>query len=349
LDPLPIEKSAAENVVRACVDHLFSLVGKNGKFRYAHPHLSPDESLGGYNLLRHCATVWFMCKAVRHIGIGLGSTQKEALHAAVRYIGKKTKEPAWLSGPEPTLCVTAKDVVKLGGAALAPIMIREYARVSDRLGADAWDFLSTDAPESYCHLFENYLIAQLDHDDFIHKRAFSSGEVYPFRSDYYTGEALFALMQSTRRVPEVRNAAERLFDRGYGLAVQSHWMAYAACASLKGGYCDEATAAGYLGRLIDSIVSDPSYRARRQSTPIACRTEALVEILQTYREIPSLADYLSQSAINAARRTAAENLSLQLEYYGRGQFRKGRASNRVQIDYIQHNGASLLGWWELVR
>jgi hypothetical protein len=345
----PIEKSTAEEIVRACVAHLFSLLGKNSKFVYAHRYLAPADTLGGYNLLRHCATVWFMCKAIRIIGIELASNEKEALRTAVGYIGRKSKEPSWIQEPLPTLCLTAKDVVKLGGAGLVPIMLREYAKLADDIDAGSLESLSIDDPESYCQRFENYIACQLNDGDFIHKRTFSTGDIFPFRSDYYTGEALFAMMQSTRHLPEIRTAMEHLLDSGYGLAVQSHWMAYATCAGLKAGYCDEEKAAAYLRRLIDSIISDPTYRARHQSTPIACRTEALVEILQTCRQGTYLSDHLPEASVRDAMTTAAENLSFQLGYYGQGQFRKGRSSDRVQVDYIQHNGASLLGWWQLSR
>jgi hypothetical protein len=47
----------------------------------------------------------------------------------------------------------------------------------------------------------------------------------------------------------------------------------------------------------------------------------------------------------SAQKTLEENLSLQLGYYGAGQFRKGRDSDKVQIDYIQHNGAAFMGYW----
>jgi hypothetical protein len=347
LEPAPIDGSTADEIVRACVRHLFSLLGANGKFLYAHRYLAPDEGLGGYNLLRHCATVWFMCKAIRSMGIDLTADERKSLRSAVGYIGKKTKEPSWIRGP--ALCLTAKDVVKLGGAALVPLMIREFAALSAQVDKDALASLSIHDPDLHCIRFENYLVSQLTGNDFIHKRAFSTGDVYPFRSDYYTGEALFALMQSPRHVPEIRTAMEQLMDSGYGLTIQSHWMAYAACAALRAGYCDEAKIAAYLLRLIDSIVSDPSYRARRQATPIACRTEALLEILQTCRASTHLSEYVPRVAVDAAVQTAAENLALQLEYYSQGQFRQGRTSDKVQIDYIQHNGASFLAWWQLTR
>src|SRR6185295_7803502 len=167
------------------------------------------------------------------------------------YIRGKTKEPPWIGGPVPTLCLTSKDVVKLGGVGLADLMIREYAQLDDQIDAESLALLYPEGPEQHCLRLENYIVAQLSGDDFIHKRAFSTGDIYPFKSDYYTGEVLFALMQSSRHILPIRMAMGRLLDAGYGLAEQSHWMAYAACAALKVGYCGEAKAADYIGRLID--------------------------------------------------------------------------------------------------
>ncbi|KUI35420.1 hypothetical protein AU195_11205 [Mycobacterium sp. IS-1496] len=348
MSPKTIEKSTAEEVVRACVSHLFSLLGERGKFVYAHKHMEPHRIVGGYNMLRHCGTVWFMCKAIRSLEIELTPSEQRLLGKALGYIGGKTKEPPWMGGLAPTLCMTSKDVVKLGGVGLTAVMIREYARMDAQIDTGLLTSLYPEGPEMHCIRLENYIVSQLSGGDFIHKRAFSSGDIYPFRSDYYTGQALFALMQSSRQILQIRTAMGQLLDNGYGLAEQSHWMAYAACASLKAGYCDEGRTVDYILRLIESIVSDPSYRDRHESTPIACRTEALVEILQTHRQT-CLREHLPEAAVDAARTTAAENLALQLEYYEHGQFRKGRVSDKVQIDYIQHNGASLLGWWHLCK
>jgi hypothetical protein len=98
---------------------------------------------------------------------------------------------------------------------------------------------------------------------------------------------------------------------------------------------------------VEGIISDASYRERHQSTPIACRTEALVEFLQTCRMMDSAHEDFPESLLKAAAAVAHQNLELQLEYYGQGQFRKGRESDKVQIDYVQHNGAAFLGWWQL--
>ena len=224
-------------------------------------------------------------------------------------------------------------------------MLREFIAVGIKFG-DRKNTVNFN--KTLIEKLENYLVSQLEQKDFIHKRVFATGENTSFKSDYYTGEALFPLMLSERRFPEVQASLESLMFKDYGIPQQSHWMAYAACSALAKRYCDEIRICIYIERLIRSILSDTSYRERHESTPIACRSEALAEFLLTCRRVSYARAYFSAEFQHAARNALAENLARQLEFYGAGQFRKGRESDKVQIDYIQHNGAAFLGWWELL-
>ena len=342
-----LHRDFSAELVQACVEHLFSLLGSDGKFTYAHKHLERQAAYSGYNLLRHCGTVWFMCKAIGSLSLKLDSARIAALRNAVTYIAGKTKKPTWMNGLAPTLCLTSKDVVKIGGVGLAALMVRELSSLAATAGPDLLDSLYPEGADVHCTRLENYALSQLGTEDFVHKRRFSDGDILPFRSDYYTGEVLFALVTAPRFVPAVRSVMESLFERDYGIPEQSHWMAYASCAALKAGYCDQEKTIGYIERLVDRIIADTSYRQRHQSTPIACRSEALVEFLLTQRQLAGSGMVFAEALVERARETFEENLSLQLEYYGEGQFRKGRESDKVQIDYIQHNGAAFLGWWLL--
>jgi poly-gamma-glutamate capsule biosynthesis protein CapA/YwtB (metallophosphatase superfamily) len=339
--------SHSSELVRDCVKHLLSLIGTDGKFVYAHRFLDPSDIQPGYNLLRHCGTVWFMSKAIRSLGLDFTADDASRLEAAVRYIGSKLARPAWIEGLLPAVCLTSKDAVKLGGVGLSNLMVREYNDLlRSRNSTPAAGVLPED-PEIVCAQLENYILAQSTGDDFLHKRVFSTGRVLPFHSDYYTGEALFALAQGGRPHAGARSTMESLLLRGYGLDVQSHWMSYAASAAIRSGFCDAATATAYLIRMVERIIADNAYRARHESTPIACRSEALAEILLLLRDRPDLAAAFSSDLIERARATLQQNLNLQLAYYGSGQFRKGRVSDKVQIDYIQHNGASFLAALQL--
>lgn len=330
-------------IVDECLSHLFGLILPTGRFVYAHRHYHNTPMNESYNLLRHCGTVWFMLSAIKLTGRPMVENERQLLRAAVLYIVAKFKEPVWSGSSLPTLCLTSKDMVKLGGTGLALLVLNTYCDLAKEVIQDRDEFKITSAR------LENYLVSQLYGTDFIHKRTFSTGAISPFRSDYYTGEALFPLMQSSRRLEKVRHAMEGLLSKGYGLAEQSHWMAYAACTALQTGYCDRDLVANYLRQLVGEIIGKPDYRLRHQSTPIACRSEALAEFLNTAIKVDAEETLFPSDLRQAAIETLKENLALQLSYYGAGQFRKGRESDKVQIDYIQHNAASFLGYWKLAR
>jgi D-alanine-D-alanine ligase-like ATP-grasp enzyme len=150
------------------------------------------------------------------------------------------------------------------------------------------------------------------------------------------------LFQGSRITPKVQSIVEGLLNARYGINVQSHWMAYAACEALAKGLLNPQVVVPYLTALMEAIIGDPSYRERQESTPIACRSEALTIFLRTINDSPLLAMHFSPTLVRQAKEAAVENLSLQMTWYDKGQFRKGNGDEKVQIDYIQHNAASFL-------
>jgi hypothetical protein len=191
---------------------------------------------------------------------------------------------------------------------------------------------------------EEYGISQIHKGDFLHKRRLSDGAILDFVSDYYTGELLLGLFHSPRPQREAAAVCLSLMEQDYGIGVQSHWMAYAACEAVERGLVDRAVGLAYLNRLMGAIIDDPAYRARRESTPIACRSEALTRALMLSQRID---DAFAPPMLAAIRRTAEENMVLQLDWYDGGQFWRGDDADKVQIDYIQHNATAFLNWLAL--
>ena len=132
-----------------------------------------------------------------------------------------------------------------------------------------------------------------------------------------------------------------LMRRDYGVDIQSHWMAYAACEAVERGYVEAAFGEAYLARLVAHIAANTDYRLRRASTPIACRTEALTRILLLAKRRGAACTLTRETLLTAARE-ADFNLTLQLDWYRDGQFLKSDEDDKVQIDYIQHNATSYL-------
>lgn len=323
-------------VVRESHGHLLRLIGRKGRFVYAHREGDIEDAVEGYNLLRHCGTLWFMLRAVAEAGPAPMPAGAQVLAAAAGYAGGKLAAPGWAPG----LCLMSRNRVKLGGTGLMLLMLAEYRGAMGRLGLPE-PALPRPIGETVDALAA-YAVSQMRGDgDFHHKRAFDTGEISAFRSGYYTGEALLGLLVAGRGA-EAALSLQTLVAQGYGLAEQSHWMAYAVCEGIERGHLPAADGVGWLAALVQAINGDRTYRARRQSTPIACRSEALTRILMLDRRLPGT---LPPGLAATCRAIAGENLALQLDWYADGQFRKGDDDDKVQIDYIQHNATAFLNRW----
>lgn len=120
------ERPALRRVVEDSLAHLLRLIGPGGRFVYAHPFGAPDRPLMGYNMLRHCGTLWFILRAVNDLALKLPEADRQAIARAVAYAAERFARPAWIEGD--TLALVTKDAVKTGGIGLALVMLSEYAR-----------------------------------------------------------------------------------------------------------------------------------------------------------------------------------------------------------------------------
>lgn len=332
----PFPAHRAQLIVDESLRHLLRLIGPKGRFVYAHRRDAVDETTTGYNLLRHCGTLWFMLRAVNDLGLRPAPPDAAAIALAIGYAGRKLVAPGWAPG----LALESKGKLKLGGAGLALAMLAE-ARVAVGRGILPAPELPLPLPGCIAALAD-YTLSQLRPDgDFEHKRDLATGGVEPFRSGYYTGEALLGLLLAGTDPARLAESFALLTAQGYGIDVQSHWMAYAACEAVERGALPHGPGVNYITALGAAICNDAAYRARRQSTPIACRSEALTRMLLLDDHRPGL---LPPGLAAQLARTASENLALQLDWYRAGQFWKGDGDDKVQIDYIQHNATSYLNW-----
>lgn len=340
VSPEAVTPHLAMAVAAEGLAHLFRLLGLGGRFTYAHRENDPEAVLPGYNMLRHCGTLWFMLTAVRALRLPLLQTEARALSAGLSYAGKRMARPDWAPG----LALVTKGEVKLGGVGLALLALSDYRQMPDLLPKPR---LPAPLADTLIGL-SDYALSQErpgKPGDFHHKRRLADGHDSGFFSDYYTGEALFGLIASGAPAARTAPVAQALMKQGYGIDVQSHWMAYAACAACDAGLVPDDLGRAYLGALSGAITGDAAYRNRAESTPIACRSEALARFLWLDKRHPGR--FLAPADLVQIRRTLTENLALQLRWFRRGQFRKGDASDKVQIDYIQHNAMAFLAWAQL--
>jgi hypothetical protein len=340
--PAPVTPSLSREVVTAAHRHLSRIVLPHGRFVYAHEAGDITATHGGYNLLRHCGTLWFMARAVTETPIPPDALTIAALARACGYVGRKLEPAPWADPGHPSLALVGRGAVKLGGLGLALLALSEVRKIAP-LQAALSAALALGPDETIARM-RRYALDEIDGDDFRHKRAFPTGEVLPFRSDYYTGEAIFGLLVTGPATDDLVRVTTSLMRHQYGWAEQSHWMTYAACEAVERGLVPEALGSAYLTGLMEAILNDARYRQRRQSTPIACRTEALTRVLLMCRSHPGL---LAPDLLARIKDHAAENLALQLGWYRDGQFWQGDDGHKVQIDYIQHNATAFLHWLQL--
>lgn len=311
-------------VARASARCLAGLVRPDGRFLYKY-----DPVLGqarpSYNIVRHSGCVWALNLAAA--GISPSPDVLKAARRAMRWVTENAVVP---TGPS-SAGIAEQGIIKLGANALAIVALVSFK-----------DFSPDD--EQLVVALCNHIWAQQRPDgDFIHKRDAATGGEKFFRSDYYTGEALFAVLSASERLADkeqfdrARDTLIVLIGRGYGVEQQSHWMMYAAEACYR--LSPDSLLLTYAERIVDSILDRRDYRLHERSTPIACRTEALL----SYLRMASGRRGTGNRPLRAWN-AIGENLALQLrDRLPGGAFCGGANDREVRIDYLQHNLIAFLG------
>lgn len=171
--------------------YLVRSVKGDGSFVYNYDPILDRESRD-YNLVRHAGTVFAMLELYRR------NRDSELLGAAERAIGYLLRQvkDGTVRGQAVKFVVENGDT-KLGGNALAVLALAEYERATGdgryrqtMRGLGEW-ILATQAPDGRFT---------------VHKQTVPEGKVSKFQSEYYPGEAIFALM------------------RVYGLTGEKKWL-----------------------------------------------------------------------------------------------------------------------------
>lgn len=318
-------------IARAGALHLADLVRKSGQFVYAYQ--LGGEEIAGYNLLRHSGSIWSMADVAGSLS-GLESVGRAAQRALAWLLEKRAQSLG------KGLCLVGKgQTTKLGGAALAALACLEVNSIQPNAKL-------VRAARAFGTFI---LMMRLPNGDFLHKIDIESKKVLPFRSDYYTGEALFALakLYTQTRDTRWRDAAlesiQKLSKIDYGVIEQSHWMLYAL--DEVGRAVDKDLCSDYGKRIVQHILDYPDYRDRDQSTPTACRSEGMIAFvrLTTKSTDPEICQVRDRALI-----AIKENLELQRSFFHpSGAFVRGGGRDDVRIDFVQHNISSFLHYDEV--
>ena len=160
--------------------YLARAVKDDGRFVYEYKPYRGRE-VPEYNILRHAGTVFAMMELY---GEHKDPDVRKAAERAIGYLLRQVRGGT-IEG-KPVKFVVEKGEVKLGGNGLAALALAEYAlttgnRQHDEVmkGLGEWILATQDANGRFK----------------VHKQSFPLGRVSSFQSEYYPGEAIFALMR----------------------------------------------------------------------------------------------------------------------------------------------------------
>jgi hypothetical protein len=313
---------------------LAGLVGEDGQFRYRYDART-GENLSGYNILRHSGAIWALVDTYRDTG------DVRLLNAAQRALRYLLDNSLRFYRSYRNVCICEDNTIKLGGSALAALtMLAMFSITRERL-------LLT-LSEQLCQFI---LDQRQEQGELVHKRYFESGKISSFRSMYYTGEALFAMVTLFEQTGERHwldaavNIEKPLADEGYGVAEQSHWMLYAL--EMMTRFSPSPDYSRHAVAIVEHILDHPDYLQWQRSTPIACRSEGLLAFLRQPPTGNQQDDHLRQRC----RQQVENNISQQMSFcLDNGAFIRGGNDHRhheIRIDYLQHNISSLLHYSRL--
>ena len=128
--PLAVTPTQSRDIVAASLEHLSRIVLPNGRFIYAHEAGDTDQRHDGYNLLRHCGTLWFMARAVNEACPTASDTVLDAIGRATGFLGRKLEPTPWALPDHPSLALVGKGMVKLGGLGLGLLALSDVGRIA---------------------------------------------------------------------------------------------------------------------------------------------------------------------------------------------------------------------------
>lgn len=216
------DKETALRVISTSSEYLAMQIGLDGQFDYGYYPTVP-KPISGYNILRHSTSIWSLLCAYRITKDNFILQQAES---AIGFMINNTsyKYPS-KEGRENTVYLfeKTKDEVKIGGNAVAIIVLTEYMKI---VGTDKYKKLAIELGNGILELFDER------NGSFFHVLKYPSlAPRDKFRTVYYDGETVFALSRLyglTRRkcfLEAAQAAADRFIEKDY-TQYADHWVAY---------------------------------------------------------------------------------------------------------------------------
>jgi hypothetical protein len=351
-----LNKGLLRERIDIAADYLADAVEPSGKFRYSYQP-EKDRYNSGYNILRHCGTVYSMLEIYEISGNG---EILEKAELAIDYLVDQIREDSFKDAE--VALVEEGGSVKLGGNGLAIVALAKYSEVTGNM-----EYLPV--MQRMAKWME---LTQKDDGNFsIHKMAYPSGKVSSFISSFYPGEAILSLVRlySLDRDPVWLEVAEKaskylinVRDRRKKVRniPHDHWLLYGLSDLYR--YRKDPLFVTHSLKIADGIIScqnrnsrvpdwNGGYYSPPGSTPTATRTEGLCAAFRL--ALDSGHREKAEQYLEAIKRGVVFQLNTQIGNEnawffpapGRalGGFRKGLTESEIRIDYVQHNISALKG------
>lgn len=342
--------------------YLQSAVKPNGTFDYEY---LPKRDLvtNRYNILRHAGTIYAM---LEWYTVNADPTLLSAAKKALTYLMAQIKTDP--NDNTDALCVVEDDTIKLGGNAITLLALSTYFTITQ-------DFTYLDTARGLAR----WMVAtQNDKGAFkIYKQRYSSKKIVNFISEYYPGEAIFALASFYQIDPNplwiesAEKAADFIIqDRDYSKTIQTiahdHWLLYGLNALFQEK--PKTTYIAHTQKISQAIIqaqyqkAEPldylgSFYDAPRSTPTAIRAEGLSAAYSLLK---------NQGYLNEAKeiKTTIEKcirFQLQNQYTPErtlffpnpqrawGGVSKSLTDFSIRIDYVQHHLSSLIGLYKILK
>jgi uncharacterized protein YyaL (SSP411 family) len=335
-------------------EYLLRTMHEKGGFLYEYDPVEPDV-LSGYNILRHCGTVYSMLELYE---VTEDERLLEKAEHALDYL-QAYIHPAPNNGEG--VCVVERGEAKLGGAALAVIAMAKHAELTG----------NHDRVPTMRKLATWMMDRQQPAGGFTrHKVTYPEGEDTGFVSEYYPGEAILALLRlhgltGDETYLEAADAGARYIievrDQGLAPAVlpHDHWLLY-GLAELhphrsRDIYVRHVLKLG--SAILASQHLEPPYPdwqggfgSPPRCTPAATRSEGLLAAYRLLKQVGR--EDAARKCLEGAALSAVFQLYTQYRppvamYTARppvciGGFRESLTNYGIRIDYVQHNISALV-------
>lgn len=231
-------KKENEEAIEKVTNYLYSKIKSNGTFNYYEDVTNGDAVYDTYNVLRHAGSAFVLMRNYDLIN-DKDKTKKTKLKKLLNFIDDQTLDNIGVT------YVVSDDVINTGANALAALAYIDYCKnVED-----------TDVIRLKIIKLLDGITNQINEDGSLNHKLRTDFSVYKtFSSEYYDGEAIFALFKGYELLDEhmYLDKAFKLLDyyiSSYGVTNSNHWIGYALDYATR--YSDDVKYYDYLKDILD--------------------------------------------------------------------------------------------------